>query len=77
MKRVNQKAKETTFQNEGDAQFPVPFSDASSHLYKRVCPIVAQSVYPSIRYQFRKISANGNSSLVNHRGYEVIHFGRI
>ena len=35
------------------------FLDASSHLYKRVCPSVRRSIRPSVRNAFVKIAENG------------------
>ena len=35
------------------------FLDASSHLYKRVCPSVGRSVGPSVRNAFVKIAETG------------------
>ena len=41
------------------ASAPSTFLDASSHLYKRVCPSVRPSVVPSVCDAFAKIAENG------------------
>ena len=64
--------------NIGNISSPSRFLDASTHLYKRLCPSVGPSVRPSVGpsvgHAFLKYRGNGDLWTIKHQGTHRIAF---